>query len=462
MIWQSPPWAWLGLLALAVPVLVHLLGRRSARIRKFPTLRFVGASRLLATRWTRPSDLPLLGVRLAIVAAGVAALAKPLLLTVDRQRDRGRSVSRAIIVDTSESMNRLSGSTAERAVDIARAASQRLAAAAATSTVVQTALPALALPGAVGWLATQRGRREVTVISDFQTGSMDSADLAAVPGDIGVSLMRIDVAAVAGPFELATRQGGADVVARVTPDSERTTVEWTLRGQPAAADRDALVSLAGASERARADAARGAALSVSAAMPAADHPIAIVHPEYEARAQLMRDAKPLTLPWQGDVVVRLRGDPMLAAAASTADVVADSAGDRTVSGSPLVVVARTAAGRPVALAAHGRVDGVDRLLLFSRADAGSLASAALIVAAVRASTIAPAMGELEPSTVPERTLDAWQRPATSGSASPSADDGASDGRWFWMLALVLLGVEAWMRRARREAGAAEMLHERAA
>ena len=194
MIWQNP-WAWLGLLALAVPVLIHLLGRRSARIRKFPTLRFVGASQLMATRWTRPSDLALLAVRLGIIAAAVAAVARPLLLTDGRQLDRGRALARAIIVDTSESMRRAArpGTTAERAIDRARAESQRLANETSTSVILQTAAPAGALPGAVGWLGTQRGRREVVVISDFQTGSIDQVDLAAVTGDIGVGLMRIDV-----------------------------------------------------------------------------------------------------------------------------------------------------------------------------------------------------------------------------------------------------------------------------
>jgi len=463
VIWQNP-WAWLGLLALAVPVLIHLLGRRSARIRKFPTLRFISASQLMATRWTRPSDLTLLAVRLGIIAASVAALANPLLLTAGRQRDRGRSVARAIIVDTTESMMRASRprTGGDRAMDRARAESERLASDASTSVILQTVAPAGALPGAVGWLGTQRGRREVVVISDFQTGTIDVADLAVIPGDIGVGLMRIDVEPRGGSPEVAMRQGSADIIARVTADSVRTDVEWTLRGQAAASDRDAVVILAGAAERARADAARDAALTVSAAVPAVGRPTAIVHRQYEQRDRLVRDAKPLRLAWEGDIVARLRGDSMLLTAASTADVAADSGIDQTVSDSQFVVVARTAAGRPVALAAHGSVDGVDRLLLFSRADAGSLASAALIAATMRASTVEPVVGELEPSTIPEQTLESWRRPAASGRASMSTGDDASDGRWFWMLALVLLGIETWMRRARREARAPEMAHERAA
>jgi hypothetical protein len=455
VIWQNP-WAWLGLIALAVPILIHLLGRRSAKIRKFPTLRFLGVSRLLATRRTRLSDLPLLAVRMGILAAAVGALAAPLLLTAGRERDRARSLARAIIVDTSASMRRAArpGTSLEEA--------KRLAADAGTSVIVQTDAPASALAGAVGWLGTQRGRREVVVISDFQVGAVDSVDLAVVPRDIGVGLTRIEVAAPSAPIEVTTRQGSADVVARIVTDSERTNVEWTLRASPAvSAAGDSLVMLAGAAERARASAARAAALTISTSVPAANRPIAIVFREYEGRASLTRDAKPLSIAWQGDIVARLRGDAMLAAAASSAeidDTVAAPVDDPSV----FVVVARTSAGRPVALASTGSIAGSNRLLLFSLADAGSLASAALIAASTRASSEVTDVSELEPATVPEQQLAAWRRPASAEPTAARAADGASDGRWLWLVALLLLGAETWMRRSRRETHAREVAHERAA
>ena len=39
MIWQHPL-AWIGLISLAVPLLVHLVGRRRPKLLRFPTLRF--------------------------------------------------------------------------------------------------------------------------------------------------------------------------------------------------------------------------------------------------------------------------------------------------------------------------------------------------------------------------------------------------------------------------------------
>ena len=55
------------------------------------------------------------------------------------------------------------------------------------------------------------------------------------------------------------------------------------------------------------------------------------------------------------------------------------------------------------------------------------------------------IGEQEPETIASDLLVRWSRPA---SPAPIGSGGAtdSDGRWVWVLALVLLGVETWMRR----------------
>src|SRR5205807_1608529 len=105
MIWLNP-WAWAGLVMVALPVAIHLLGRGHARVYKFPTLRFLDASRLMPTRRTRVRDLLLLVVRVAILASAVGALAQPLLLTDGRARALDRGLARAIVVDTSASMSR--------------------------------------------------------------------------------------------------------------------------------------------------------------------------------------------------------------------------------------------------------------------------------------------------------------------------------------------------------------------
>jgi hypothetical protein len=53
--------------------------------------------------------------------------------------------------------------------------------------------------------------------------------------------------------------------------------------------------------------------------------------------------------------------------------------------------------------------------------------------------------ELEPRAIAPETLSGWERaPATTSSR----ENGEPQGRWLWLLALVLLGVETWMRRGR--------------
>jgi MYXO-CTERM domain-containing protein len=81
--------------------------------------------------------------------------------------------------------------------------------------------------------------------------------------------------------------------------------------------------------------------------------------------------------------------------------------------------------------------------------ASALSAAALIragILAVRPSAIADP--EAEVATTPDEELAQWRRDAAPVAlqSRPGADD--SDARWFWVLALALLGVEAVVRRRR--------------
>ena len=207
----------------------------------------------------------------------------------------------------------------------------------------------------------------------------------------------------------------------------------------------------------RADAAERAAALIGGSPPGdAARFVAIVYPGFEQRAQLMHDAKTLNQPWMADVVARLRGDSTLVAAASTAKVGGKNAADST----PFLVVARTDVGRPVAVAASGNVQGHDRLLLFSIADPGSLASAALIVAVTRALSSAPPVTELEPASVSDAVLQGWERPASPIAPLAVYEAAVSDGRWFWVIAIALLLIETLIRRrSRRLDGALDLVAE---
>ena len=447
MIWQNP-WAWLGLAALAVPVLVHLLGRRSARAQRFPTLRFIEATPPVATRRTRLTDIPLMLVRIAMLAAAVAALAAPLVVSADRERRLGAGIARAIILDTSESVRRASvpygsaqtatGGESSLAMDAVRGHGTRLASEARTSVVIETGAPASALAGASAWLEHQRGRRELAIVSDFQTGAIDSSDLAIVPGDIGIRLIQVS----------GIWRGDSSPV------------------RPPLLEPIGLAILAGSSERARAEAAvRAAAALTEPARLSPERPVAIVHRGFESRAQLLAGATQPSVPWQGDLLVRLGTDPTLLAAAAAAATAADSAtvGVDSAGAAAHAIVLRARSGQPIITAAADRPDDRHRLLLFLHADAGSLVSAALVGAVARATARTSPAAEQESTRVDAGTLTTWERaPATAATTRTADDGGESDGRWLWLLALALLGVESWLRRGRREVRPVEVVHESAA
>ena len=412
MTWQNT-WAWLGLLALAAPILIHLLARRSARVQRFPTLRFLEASRLLPARSTRLSDLPLLLVRLAIVAVAVAALAQPLVLTTDRQRNLGRTLARAILVDTSSSMVQPIP-TGESGLTFARREAARLAGEAQAGVVVETADPARQIAGASSWLGKRAARRELVVISDFRLGAIDPADFAAVPAEIGVRMLRVDTRSASGRIELTTRSGATETIARVTIQPRSTEVQWSARAAPAqSADIQLLSS---AAERATAEAAQNAVASIAAVTQVdSAHSIAIVYPGYEQRALLSSAAQPLNQDWMGDVVAALRNHGSLERAA------------------------------------RGNVNGRERLLLFTSAGPASIEAATLMLGALEALDATRPAHEHEPDVLPDRILQQLQRePATLVAPRNFDDDGVSDGRWLWLLVLALLAAETWMRRARRE------------
>jgi hypothetical protein len=394
------PIAWIGLAALAVPLVVHLLGRRFARRLPFPTLRFITPSRASAIRPRRVTDVALLAVRLGILVAATAALAQPLLQTGDRLRALEATVARAVIVDASASMNRLAAD-GRTALEQARQIAEASAGDAASSRVIESPAPGDALHGAAAWLQTQKGRLEILVVSDFQPQALAAADLERVPAGIGMQFTRVE--AGASPAR--------------TPDPSRIV---------------RLVRLAGAGERDRAEAAYRAALATGAPEELrADRPIAIVFPQADDRAALVRDARPLSRAWMFEAADAIRRDPLV------------------------IEVARVT---PAMFASH-----TDRLLVFSPADAGSLASAALMRAAARAVAAAPADRELDRTVRDDRELQSWER-AASAVARPGSADRAqtSDGRWFWGAALILLALETWMRRSRAAPAEAGTTHARVA
>lgn len=169
-----------ALLALAGPILVHLLLRRRARRLMFPSLRFVQPSNAAAVRLRAITDWPLLVVRCAIVATAALALARPLLVTPARRDVWNARTVRAIVVDTSPTVG-----PALPVVDEERRGAFR-------STVIRSPGVEEAIVEARRWLEeAPPARREIVVVSDFQIGTIDQLAIDRVPASSGLRLRQI-------------------------------------------------------------------------------------------------------------------------------------------------------------------------------------------------------------------------------------------------------------------------------
>ncbi|HEY6219408.1 MAG TPA: BatA domain-containing protein, partial [Gemmatimonadaceae bacterium] len=177
MTWTTPLLL-LGLAITAVPVLIHLVSRRRANVTRFPSLRFVPASRLIPRRVVSLTDTLLMAIRAAIVALAALALAGPMLQSRREVSGTTGVGARVVVIDTSPSMQRPLGSSVGLAV--ASRIADSLAATSAIHRILPTTDVASVLAGASAWLAAQTGPKSLNVLSDFQIGSLDSTNLAVV------------------------------------------------------------------------------------------------------------------------------------------------------------------------------------------------------------------------------------------------------------------------------------------
>jgi len=228
MIWLYPPAA-IALLALAVPIVVHVLIRQRATRIAFPTLRFIRPHTLASVRRRALDDVALLTIRLAIFAVAVAAVAGPFFATAARRREWDTRTIRAEVFDPD---------------------------------------PRYGLSRAVVWLERQPpGRREIVVRGPLPLGSLTATDIAMVPSHVGLRFER-----TAAPA--ATRTLPATPVIQNGRTIERETTlkaEWTSVRDVAATGTavPAIEITAPAEERAAADGLRRALLNerIAAALP---------------------------------------------------------------------------------------------------------------------------------------------------------------------------------------------------
>jgi hypothetical protein len=484
IVWLNPA-ALAGLVLLAGPVLVHLLLRHRAVRVPFPSLRFVRPSRTSAVRVRLLSDLALLLLRLAIVALAVAALAQPLLLVRPRLAAWDARMARAIVVDVSDS-TRTRGEALSEAADAVEAEGRgavfaaRIDAAELRPGVLQAIRRLASAPPA---------RREIVVISDFQRGALTREDLGAVPPSIGIRLVQVGAVMherrVRGielfhPSAQRTRAGdpGFHPSAQRTragdpgfhPSAQRTRAgdpgfgtgrslaqEVVLAGTattvsvvPGSAPREGLRLMAADADAVALRALERTVASAGAPAPSPNQPIAIVFAGGPA-GQAVRE---ISESWMLETVLRMRNDRDLTAACGgagpgtpggespTRDL---QTSDRT--GTGWHVLCRDRQSRPVVRAAAAG----PQLVLDVDAPPSALLAAAAVRAALTARHGSGARPEEEIQRMMAAELLAWSRPSPPVAAETWRSGQKPDSRWCWALVLVLLAVEAAVRR-RKTAG----------
>jgi hypothetical protein len=261
-----------GLLAIAVPVLVHLAQRERRRVVVFPSLMFVRKIPYRSVRRRVVRDWPLLLLRAAAVALFVLAFARPFVPGAGLAAAGSGTRDLVILLDRSASM--AYGDRFARARDVARQAVQRLGpgdraslvlfasdveVAARPTTDHRVVLSALAgaapvplathfgpaLRAAAGLIeASPMPRREVMLVSDFQRTGWDAAQpVTFAPGitlnTASVALPEVeDAAIVDAAFDraVADPSGGE----RVT-----ITVRVANRGRSRVEGREAVLEADG-------------------------------------------------------------------------------------------------------------------------------------------------------------------------------------------------------------------------
>jgi aerotolerance regulator-like protein len=425
VIWLNPA-AWIGLLAIAWPIVIHILVQRKAERLAFPSLRFLQQGRLASIRRHLLEDVPLLAIRAAIVAAAVAALAGPLIVTRTQRQAWNARVVRAIVVD-----------------DVARAASASARNQAFLSQTFETPAVADAIPRAVAWLeSAPPARRELLIIGRLALGSVSADDLAAIPPGIGIRFEQSGglpaEGNIAGGRVLAS--GSVVVQQQVRLKDVQTSVEET---GAAASDPLPVDVVSSTDARPIVDIAIAAARSQRVWAPAANRRgrLVLLDPSMDPAA--VADGGPVTESWIADAVASIARDRDLQAAGAQTPA---GLSDPRFSAMPWQPLFLAPDGRPAAVAGASRAS----LVVVSGAPPSSLVTPLLLRAMVNALGGPPDLRRAEVLPIPESLLRAWSRPPLPVTAPRLDRVERDDRRGLWILVLALLAMETWVRRAKAE------------
>ena len=448
MLWLNPA-ALFALAVAAAPILIHLLIQRRAERFPFPTLRFLQPTRLAAIRRHLLEDVPLLAVRVALLAAAVAALAGPLLITAARRQAWDRRIVRAVVTDEGARGFPLDGARGRQASDRTDRSVER-AAPHQEKTFAGASLPD-GIRRAMLWLDTAPpARREIVVASPFPIGSITQADVAAVPAHVGVRFERtgaLPATRTVPAGRLLTPDG---VRAReVTFAGDRTSVREAGGGDPMGWPIDVVSSTA---ERPAADAAIAAVLSQRVWAGPADRRARLVLIDSNLTANVAQAIgggaaqafRPATIdqPWMAGAVSRIASDRDLREAAAR---VGAGLPDALLAAPPWQTLASAADGRPLAAAAAGPANV---LVVTSAAPASDVVTPVLLRSITNAIGTVPDLRFAEVVPIADAVLQRWSRPAAPMPSTRIETVGQDDRRWLWVAVLCLLALETWIRRAR--------------
>jgi hypothetical protein len=403
-------------------------------------LRFVQQTRLASIRRHVLEDVTLLAIRAAILAAAVAALAAPLLVTPTRRQAWNARVVQAIVLD-----------------QVGRPFSPPRQPRPFLSQTFETRSLPDGLHRALAWLDNAPpARRELVIVGPLALGSVTADDVSAVPPAIGIRFERSGTLPEERTIDGGAVLGGADRRVHhsarrqsVILNRDRTTVTETdgsnLQSLP-------LEIVASSAVRPIVDAALAAVLSQRVWAPAADRRGRFVLIETSTDPAAIADAKPVTDPWAADAIARIARDQELQTAGAE---VPTGFTDPRFTMAPWRPLLSASDGRPLAAAASAP----SGLILVSAAEPSRLVTPLLLRALINGLGARPDLLGAEVLPIPDTQLQAWTRPAAPVAAPRIDRVEQDDRRGLWALVLALLALEALVRRT-RTAGAIEP-HEEA-
>jgi Aerotolerance regulator N-terminal len=442
MVWVHPA-ALFALVVVAAPILIHVLVQRRAEVVPFPTLRFLRPTALASLRRHLLEDPLLLAVRIAVVAAAVAAIAGPLAATRARRDAWNRRIVRASVTTVVPAVaggGALDGETALQTKEFRD--------------------PSLAdgIRRAVAWLdAAPPARRELVVAAPLTIGSLSAADIADVPPDVGLRFERVGTLTGERTVSYGSVRSADGIVEReVTLDGARTSVHDRLTTGPTAGGALGvpIEVVAAPSARPFVDAAIAAVLGERVWSPPQARRARLVLASPGSAAPEVTAGNGEMEPWIAEAIARLTRDDDLQRASAG---LTGALHERRFSQAPWVTVARSRDNGVLIAAAAG----VDHLVVVTSAPPPDVVLPILVRGIVNAIALVPDVVPLEIVPIPQAQLARWSRPATPRPLSGIDSVESDDRRWVWIAALGLLLVETWIRRSARGGASTAHTEERA-